>query len=148
MRSTIGWLIHESCRSWAYLAEYYGQRYQTAFLRSINTPQEYRPWGSILGPLRFLIYVNDLPLCHHESDITLYADDTVIYCSATNTNDLKIKLNNDLIIISKWFDENRLTLNISKCKFVLFGSRRKLKNIQEVKLQINNTTIESAESFN
>ena len=92
-------------------------------------------------------------ISHHVSsrvtDITLYANDTVIYCSATNINDLKIKLNNDLhvITISKWCNENRLTLNISKCKFVLFGTQRKLKNIQEVKLQINNTTIESVESF-
>ena len=85
------------------------------------------PQGSILGPLPFLIFVNDLPSCQLASEIILYADDTVIYYSSTDLFDLESKLNSDLATISNWFSSNLLTLNISKCNFVIFGNSRKLK---------------------
>ena len=86
------------------------------------------PQGSILGPLLFLIYVNDLPSCLRECDLTLYADDTVIYVSAKDAATLEVRLNADLHFNSKWFFDNLLTLNESKCKFVLFGGTHKLKS--------------------
>ena len=82
------------------------------------------PQGSILGPPLFLIYVNDLPSCQLASEIILYADDTVIYYSSTDMLDLERKLNSDLATISNWFSSNLLTLNISKCNFVIFGNSR------------------------
>ena len=75
------------------------------------------PQGSILEPLLFLIYVNDLPDCHLPSDIILYADDTVIYYSTKNVIDLEHHINADLRTVSEWFSRNLLTLNISKCNF-------------------------------
>ena len=80
------------------------------------------PQGGILGPLLFLIYVNDLPDCHLASDIILYADDTVIYYSTKNVSDLDHHINADLRTVSEWFSRNLLTLNISKCNFVILKS--------------------------
>ena len=69
--------------------------------------------------LLFLIYVNDLPDCHLASDIILYADYTVIYYSSKSVSDLEHHINSDLRIVSEWFSRNLLTLNISKCNFVI-----------------------------
>ena len=79
------------------------------------------PQGSILGPLLFLIYVNNLPNCPLASDIVLYADDTVLYYSSENLTDLQRHLNADLETVSEWFSRNLLTLNLSKCNFAIFG---------------------------
>ena len=81
------------------------------------------PQGSILGPLLFFIYVIDLPDCHLANDIVLYADDAVTYYSTKNVSDLEHHTNADLRIVSGWFSRNLLTLNISKCNFVIFEGR-------------------------
>ena len=96
------------------------------------------PQGSILGPLLFLIYVNDLPDC----DITLYANDTVIYYSIKNVSDLGHHINADLRTVSEWFSRNLLTLKISKFNFVIFGSHQKLNRIQDILVKVEVTCIE------
>ena len=68
------------------------------------------------------------------SEIILYADNTVIYYSLTDMLDLESKLNSDLATISNWFSSNLLTLNISKCNFVIFGNSRRLKLVNDVSL--------------
>ena len=105
------------------------------------------PQGSILGPLLFLIYVNDLPSTVNNCDITLYADDTVLFCSAKSAIELEQKLNSDLLNLSHWFAANRLTLNTSKCKFMVFTSNAKLTRLNSVSLLIDNCPLSRAESF-
>ncbi len=94
------------------------------------------PQGSVLGPPLFLIFVNDLPSCVNHCEISLYADDTVMYFSSNNACDLELKLNSDLKHLCSWFNDNLLTLNVSKCKFVIYGSSRKVAKFDNVSITV------------
>ena len=91
--------------------------------------------------------MNDLPSTVNNCDISLYADDTVLFCSAKSATELEQKLNSDLLNLSNWFTANRLILNTSKCKFMVFASNAKLTKLNNVNLLINNCPLNRVESF-
>lgn len=72
------------------------------------------PQGSVLGPLLFLIYINDLPM-HVSSSISLYADDCVIYKEIINDSDISV-LQTDINNVTQWCSEWHMELNTSKCR--------------------------------
>ena len=76
------------------------------------------PQGSILGPLLFLIYINDIVNSSTVLDFVLFADDTNIVSSHTNLNELIGTINAELTKVSSWFKCNKLSLNISKTHFM------------------------------
>ena len=82
------------------------------------------PQGSILGLLLFIIYVNDLPNCLNSFEISMYADNTVLYYSSESVTSIEAKLNDDLLNVHKWFTDNLLTLNEKKSKFMLIGGQQ------------------------
>jgi exonuclease III len=90
------------------------------------------PQGSILGPLLFLIYLNDLPYGFHPDVIpVIYADDTSVLLIADNENELIYKINLTLDYMTGWFSVNNLTLNMEKTNIVKFSSnKRESKNLQ------------------
>ena len=83
------------------------------------------PQGSVLGPLLFLIYVNDLPSVSEVLKFYLFADDTSIYFDLKDLITLQKVVNRELKKIKKWLDANRLSLNISKTNYVIFHSQSK-----------------------
>ena len=105
------------------------------------------PQGSILGPLLFAIYINDLPVHLQNTTVTLFADDTALYCSSDSAHDLETKLNQDLGRLAQWLHRHKLTLNVSKFKFILIGSPRKLNSFKEVTLKIQEKKLDKANSY-
>ena len=91
------------------------------------------PQGSILGPLLFSIYINELPKYIPPScKINLYADDTAITVTASNRNDTEYLLNNMLSIVYAWFVMNKLSLNLKKTFYCIFGTSARCKSLQNI----------------
>lgn len=83
------------------------------------------PQGTVLGPVLFTIYINDLLTLSTESNIISYADDTAIFFEGDNWQELRQVASTDLKKIKKWFDKNLLTLNWDKTKYLTFTSYKK-----------------------
>ena len=78
------------------------------------------PQGSILGPLLFLLYINDLPNVSNILDPILFADDTNLFYSHHNIKEFFTTVNKELQKLGDWFTSNKLSLNIKKTKYTFF----------------------------
>ena len=83
------------------------------------------PQGSILGPLLFLIYINDLSKAIIFSSVHHFADDTNILYVSSNLKDINKKIDNDLSNLVQWLRANKISLNVSKTEIVIFKSHSK-----------------------
>ena len=93
------------------------------------------PQGSIIGPLLFNIFFNDIVKACHKFAFVLYADDTTLNSFGKNTDEIENSITYELQKVFKWFDANKLCLNVSKSKFMLFHMPQ--KNIPQLSFNIN-----------
>ena len=114
----------------------------------LNTSNPFRrPQGSILGPLLFVLYINDLPQCLENCSINMYADDTVMYFTNLCTSEIARVVQDDLNGVVQSMKSSRLILNQSKTKSMLFRSWKNLAKSPNVCIQFYRKTLERVAEF-
>ena len=101
------------------------------------------PQGSILGPLLFNVFINDIFMFIEKSEICNFADDSTIYECGKDLSNILENLKHDMKILLKWFRRNSLQANPGKFQFMILGG----KNRNSVKLIINSTEIEETKKL-
>jgi len=102
--------------------------------------------GSVLGPLLFLIYIDDVARVSlsEGSTLVLYADDMLLCRKIDSTEDF-IALQRDINTINNWTKENHLTFNIAKCKYMLISCKRQPQPMSD--LFLDNVSLERVQYF-
>ena len=103
------------------------------------------PQGSILGPILFLLFINDLCTLSSKIKCILFADDTNLFYSSNNLKDCTDLLNQELNIYSSWFTSNKLKINYTKCSYMIFGPKILTNSITDLPIKLNNTLISRTE---
>ena len=126
---------------------YLSNRKQFVSIRNVNSNEEHISCGvpqySVLGPLLFLIYINDFANCSDLFDFHIFDDDTNLFFSHDNVLRLEELINYNLIKVQSWLSTNRLCLSIDKPNCVLFHTPHKLIS-HYFKLYINCDLIKQA----
>ena len=98
------------------------------------------PQGSLIGPLLYLCYSNDMHLSV-KNELLLYADDSVILVYDKDPNVISQKLAEDLKTCNEWLIDNKLSLHVGKTECILFGSSRKLKSVKNFEVHYDGKVI-------
>ena len=99
------------------------------------------PQGSVLGPTLFLIYINDVKNILTSVKHLLYADDTALYTTNRNFDTIEDTLQIDLLNFSNWCNQNKLTVNVKKTKYVIYGTSKLLQKSRNLDLAIKGDKI-------
>lgn len=131
------------------LANYLSNRKQFVVYDQICSEQKFIrtgvPQGSILGPLLFLIFINDISKSSSLFDFLCYADDTTLISTIEKFNAANSSINSEVEKISNWLIVNKLSLNIGKTKFMMFHKGN--KKISTPEIRIRNTSLERVPEF-
>ena len=103
------------------------------------------PQGSVLGPLLFLLYINDIVNSSTLFKFTLFADDTSLFYSCKNTNNLEETINRELSKISDWLAANKLSLNVGKSKLLFFTNKNR-NLLKDITIKINNEELKQVDN--
>ena len=132
--------------------DYLSDRTQVTVINNINSETSFIscgvPQGSILGPLLFLSYINDLPNCNLLSDVRMCAEDTNLTFASKDPNELFSSLTPDLGNLKQWLVSNRLSLNFLKTKYLFTGTRQKISLLpSDPLISLDGHSIERVNSY-
>ncbi len=107
------------------------------------------PQGLILGPLLFVLLINDIDIHLKYCEIILYADDTVIYYADKTCEKIEEKPNHDMAQISNWFVQNNLVMNLkrSKTECVLYGTHHKTSKSRPMEIKVGGTKVVQSQVY-
>ena len=94
------------------------------------------PQGSILGPLLFLVFINDLPLMTQHTTANMFADDSSFHATAKSPEALESALNTELLNINHWCQENIMCPNAEKTKCMLVATSKKRSMLTKKELDV------------
>ena len=140
-------LMGIGCVEW--FVSYLSNRRQTVTVNKTNSSSGIVtcgvPQGSILGPLLFLCYINDMHLSV-QCKLFLYADDSALLVRGKNPSTISECLSENLESCRDWLIDNKLSLHLGKTELILFGTKRKLKKVDNFYIKCGDTIINSVES--
>ena len=123
--------LDQDTLSWFY--SYLSDRKQRCFVNGVLSDSANItcgvPQGSVLGPLLFLLYINDLPYCLKQSTTRMFADDTNISVTGTCFKDVQAPVNSNLEIVKEWLTANKLSINVTKAEYMLLASKHEIGNL-------------------
>ena len=126
--------IRGFCHKWS--TSYFSNRTQTCLINPFMcTPKLVKcgvPQGTILGPLVYLLYINDLPNCLYFSQPRIYAKDTSLTFASVDLKHTNDCFDNELNRVYTWLSASKLTVNLTKTEFMLVASRKKLSTFPEI----------------
>ena len=135
----------------AWIRDYLTNRQQRVFAN--DTYSTYQgitqgvPQGSVLGPLFYIIYANDLADTLKNCKMAMYADDTVLYISDKDFNMSVKKMQNDINSLSQWCNKNGITVNTEKTKVMVFGSNNNLSKIPQFEIKFGDIALQMVTSY-
>lgn len=104
------------------------------------------PQGSVLGPLLFIMYINDVKTAIGSCELNLFADDTVIFFGSKDPKEALQKIKEGILQINKWLKIKKLKLNIQKTKMMIISNKKNL-NLDEFNVEIEGESIERVQQF-
>ena len=139
-------LYHCSSISLKWFQSYLQNRHQQVSVSgTLSSPQSITagvPQGSVLGPLLFLLYINDLPLHIPQTSTAMFADDTTLHTVGKNLQEINENLQDSLNAVSEWCTSNSMVLNCSKTKSMLISASNKQPLTENFSLTLLNEDLQ------